>query len=70
MDIKLRKNEALECELVELITENEENIEIVVQILKVFSNPEHLRIMFAIIYGEQTVQNYQYNTGIRQIILS
>jgi DNA-binding transcriptional ArsR family regulator len=60
----------LKCELVELFGAQEENIEIAVQSLKVLSHPELLRIMCALPDGEQTVQNLEYYTGIRQTTFS
>ena len=60
----------LKCELVELFGAQEENIEIAVQSLKVLSHPARLRIMCALRDGEQTVQNLEYYTGIRQTTLS
>ena len=64
------KNEALKCDLVELFGEQEENIEIAAQSLKVLSHPARLRIMCALRDGEQTVQNLEYYTGIRQTAFS
>jgi DNA-binding transcriptional ArsR family regulator len=60
----------LKCELVELFGAQEENIEIAVQSLKVLSHPARLRIMRALRDGEQTVQNLEYYTGIRQTTFS
>ena len=60
----------LKCELVELFGAQEENIEIAVQSLKVLSHPARLRIMCALRDGEQTVQNLEYYTGIRQTTFS
>ena len=60
----------LKCELVELFGAQEENIEIAVQSLKVLSHPALLRIMCALRDGEQTVQNLEYYTGIRQTTFS
>ena len=70
MEKNVSKNEALKCNLVELFSEQEENIEIAVQSLKVLSHPARLRIMCALRDGEQTVQNLEYYTGIRQTTLS
>jgi ArsR family transcriptional regulator len=60
----------LKCELVELFGAQEENIEIAVQSLKVLSHSARLRIMCALRDGEQTVQNLEYYTGIRQTTFS
>ena len=70
MENKVSKNEALKCDLVLLFGEQEENIEIAAQSLKVLSHPARLRIMCALRDGEQTVQNLEYYTGIRQTTLS
>ena len=64
------KNEALKCELVQLFGEQEENIETVAQCLKVMSHPARLRILCALRGGEQTVQNLEYYTEIKQTTLS
>ena len=64
------KNEILKCELEQLFGEQEENIETAGQCLKVLSHPGRLRIMCALRGGEQTVQNLEYYTGIRQTTLS
>ena len=64
------KNEVLKSELLKLFGEEEENIENAAQFLKVLSHPARLRIMCALRGGEQTVQNLEYYTGIRQTTLS
>jgi len=64
------KNEALKCELVQLFGEQEENIETAAQCLKVMSHPARLRILCALRGGEQTVQNLEYYTEIKQTTLS
>ena len=58
--IYVSKNEALKCDLVELFGEQEENIEISNQILKVLSHPARLHIMCPLRNGELTVQNLNY----------
>ena len=70
MEKKVSKNQALKHDLVELFGEQEEHIEIAAQSLKVLSHPARLRIMCALRGGEQTVQNLEYYTGIRQTTLS
>ena len=66
----MKKNESLKSELAQLFGENEKNIENAAQLLKVMSHPARLRIMCALRDGEQTVQNLEYYTGIRQTTLS
>mgnify|MGYP000719399867 CR=1 FL=1 len=70
MKKSVNKNEALKCELVQLFGEQEENIETAAQGLKVMSHPARLRILCALREGEQTVQNLEYYTGIKQSTLS
>ena len=70
MNTFVSKNEILKCELEQLFGEQEENIETAGQCLKVLSHPSRLRIMCALRGGEQTVQNLEYYTGIRQTTLS
>ena len=65
-----QKNENLKSELVQLFGDQEENIENAAQFLKVMSHPARLRILCALRSGEQTVQNLEYFTGIRQTTLS
>ena len=64
------KNESLKSELSKLFGEQEENIESAAHFLKVMSHPARLRILCALREGEQTVQNLEYYTGIRQTTLS
>ena len=66
----MSKNEVLKCELEQLFGEQEENFEIAAKSLKVLSHPARLRILCALRSGEQTVQNLEYFTGIRQTTLS
>ena len=66
----VNKNEALKCELVQLFGEQEENIETAAQCLKVMSHPARLRILCALRGGEQTVQNLENYTEIKQTTLS
>ena len=70
MNTFVSKNEILKCELEQLFGEQEENIETAGQCLKVLSHPGRLRIMCALRGSEQTVQNLEYYTGIRQTTLS
>ncbi|MBC8259028.1 MAG: winged helix-turn-helix transcriptional regulator [SAR324 cluster bacterium] len=70
METSASKDEILKCELVQLFGEQAENIETAAQCLKVLSHPARLRIMCALREGEQTVQNLEYYTGIRQTTLS
>ena len=53
MEKNVSKNEALKCNLVELFSEQEENIEIAAQSLKVLSHPARFRIMCALLDAEQ-----------------
>ena len=66
----LNKNESLKSELTKLFGEQEENFENAAHFLKVMSHPARLRILCALREGEQTVQNLEYYTGIRQTTLS
>ncbi len=70
MGNKVGKNEVLKDELEQLFCDQEENFEIAAQSLKVLSHPARLRILCALRSGEQTVQNLEYFTGIRQTTLS
>jgi ArsR family transcriptional regulator len=70
MEYSISKNETLKCELDLLFGEQDENIETAAQCLKVLSHPARLRILCALRGGEQTVQNLEYYTGIRQTTLS
>ena len=70
MEKILNKNESLKSELTKLFGEQEENIENAAHFLKVMSHPARLRILCALRDGEQTVQNLEYYTGIRQTTLS
>jgi len=70
MENSISKNETLKCELDLLFGEQDENIETAAQCLKVMSHPSRLRILCALRGGEQTVQNLEYYTGIRQTTLS
>ncbi|MCH2266824.1 MAG: metalloregulator ArsR/SmtB family transcription factor [SAR324 cluster bacterium] len=70
MENSISKNETLKCELDLLFGEQDENIETAAQCLKVLSHPARLRILCALRGGEQTVQNLEYYTGIRQTTLS
>ena len=70
MENSISKNETLKCELDLLFGEQDENIETAAQCLKVLSHPARLRILCVLRGGEQTVQNLEYYTGIRQTTLS
>jgi len=70
MNTFVSKNEIYKCEIEQLFGEQEINIENAGQCLKVLSHPGRLRIMCVLRGGEQTVQNLEYYTGIRQTTLS
>ena len=70
MKTSASKSEIFKCELAELFGEQEENIENAAQCLKVMSHPARLRILCALRGGEQTVQNLEYYTEIKQTTLS
>ena len=66
----MNRNVALKEELAQLFCDQEENFEIAAKSLKVLSHPARLRILCALRSGEQTVQNLEYFTGIKQTTLS
>jgi len=66
----VRKSEKFKCKLEELFGDQEENIENAAQCLKVMSHPARLRILCVLRDGEQTVQNLEYYTEIKQTTLS
>ena len=70
MKTSASKNEILKRELEQLFGEQDANIETAAQCLKVMSHPARLCILFALREGEQTVQNLEYFTGIKQSTLS
>ncbi len=70
MKTSASKNEIIKRELDLLFGEHDTNIEIAAQCLKVMSHPARLRILCALRGGEQTVQNLEYYTGIKQSTLS
>ena len=70
MKTSASKNEKIKRELAKLFGEQDTNIEIAAQCLKVMSHPARLRILCALREGEQTVQNLEYYTGIKQSTLS
>ena len=70
MKTSASKNEIIKLELDQLFGEQNINIEIAAQCLKVMSHPARLRILCALRGGEQTVQNLEYYTGIKQSTLS
>ena len=66
----MNRNVALKEELEQLFCDQEKNFEIAAKSLKVLSHPARLRILCALRSGEQTVQNLEYFTGIKQTTLS
>ncbi|MEE2599806.1 MAG: metalloregulator ArsR/SmtB family transcription factor [SAR324 cluster bacterium] len=66
----MNRNVELKEELEQLFCSQEENFEIAAKSLKVLSHPARLRILCALRSGEQTVQNLEYFTGIKQTTLS
>jgi len=70
MKTSASKNEILKRELEQLFGEQDANIETAAQCLKVMSHPARLRILCALREGEQTVQNLEYYTEIKQSTLS
>jgi len=70
MKTSASKNEILKRELEQLFGEQDANIENAAHCLKVMSHPARLRILCALRGGEQTVQNLEYYTGIKQSTLS
>ena len=70
MKTSASKNEIIKLELDQLFGEQNINIEIAAQCLKVMSHPARLRILCALRQGEQTVQNLEYYTEIKQSTLS
>jgi len=63
-------NGILKRELEQLFGQQDANIETAAQCLKVMFHPARLRILCALREGEQTVQNLEYYTGIKQSTLS
>ena len=70
MKSSANRSEKIKRELEQLFGEQDTNIEIAAQCLKVMSHPARLRILCALRDGEQTVQNLEYYTGIKQSTLS
>ena len=62
-------NGILKRELEQLFGQQDANIETAAQCLKVMFHPPRLSILFALRQGEQTVQNLEYYTGIKQSTL-
>ena len=62
-------NGILKRELEQLFGQQDANIETAAQCLKVMFHPPRLRILCALREGEQTVQNLEYHTGIKQSTL-
>ena len=64
------KNSTLKAELTKLFGDQKENIEKAAGCLKVLAHPARLQIMCALRNGEQTVQDLEFLTGLRQTTLS
>jgi len=64
------KNASLKAELTTLFGDQKENIEKAAGCLKVLAHPARLQIMCALRNGEQTVQDLEFLTGLRQTTLS
>ena len=62
----MHKNAELRNELSRLFGTQQENIEKASACLKVLAHPSRLQILCALKHGEQTVQDLEYLTGIRQ----
>ena len=68
--LKMTKNSTLKAELTKLFGDQKENIEKAAGCLKVLAHPARLQIMCALRNGEQTVQDLEFLTGLRQTTLS
>ena len=66
----MTKNASLKAELTTLFGDQKENIEKAAGCLKVLAHPARLQIMCALRKGEQTVQDLEFLTGLRQTTLS
>lgn len=66
----MTKNSTLKAELTKLFGDQKENIEKAAGCLKVLAHPARLQIMCALRNGEQTVQDLEFLTGLRQTTLS
>ena len=66
----MTKNASLKAELTTLFGDQKENIEKAAGCLKVLAHPARLQIMCALRNGEQTVQDLEFLTGLRQTTLS
>ena len=66
----MTKNSTLKAELTTLFGDQKENIEKAAGCLKVLAHPARLQIMCALRNGEQTVQDLEFLTGLRQTTLS
>ena len=64
------ENSSLKAELTKLFGDQKENIEKAAGCLKVLAHPARLQIMCALRNGEQTVQDLEFLTGLRQTTLS
>ena len=62
--------EALKDELNQLFGSQERNIDQATRSLKVLAHPARLKILCALRTGEQTVQDLEYCTGLKQTTLS
>ena len=62
--------EALRDELNQLFGSQERNIDQATRSLKVLAHPARLKILCALRTGEQTVQDLEYCTGLKQTTLS
>ena len=62
--------EALRDELNQLFGSQERNIDQATRSLKVLAHPARLKILCALRTGEQTVQDLEYYTGLKQTTLS
>ena len=66
----MTKNLTLKAELTKLFGDQKENIEKAAGCLKVLAHPARSQIMCALRNGEQTVQDLEFLTGLRQTTLS
>ena len=66
----MHENSELRNELSRLFGTQQENIEKASACLKVLDHPSRLQVLCALKYDEQTVQDLEYLTGIRQTTLS
>jgi ArsR family transcriptional regulator len=64
------RTEVLRDELNQLFGSQERNIDQATRSLKVLAHPARLKILCALRTGEQTVQDLEYCTGLKQTTLS